>query len=46
VQCRSGTMAIGPLIAVRTNHLLSHDGESFFGCSGMPASANGPQGAQ
>jgi len=37
-------MAIGLLIAVWTNHLLSHDGESFFGCSGMQASANTPQG--
>jgi hypothetical protein len=34
-------MAIGLLIAVRTKHLLSYDGERFFGCGGMQASANG-----
>jgi hypothetical protein len=42
-QCNDGPapMAIELLIAVQTKHLLSHDGESFFGCGGIQASANG-----
>jgi hypothetical protein len=32
-------MAITLLIAVRTNHSLSHDGDSFFGCRAMQASS-------
>src|ERR1700729_3291707 len=45
--CRSSTMAIGLLIAVRTNHSLSHDGESFFRCRAMLARRrNRPQGVQ